>query len=216
MYKLYNVKGWGSMGVQFLLDEMGIVYENVWMTPEQVRDPAFRAISPMGMIPVLGLPDDRAIFESAAIFTYLATAHPDTRMSPRPGTYDFGFYLAWLNYMSTNIYPVTSMGYGGGGYSENDEQAAMIKRKAAEVMLARFSIIEDKLKAEGPYLLGKSFSGLDLYLFMLTIWGMPNESAIHDRFKKITKICIAVRARPKLLASLEAHGVMQVGSYSYT
>ena len=63
MYKLYNVKGWGSMAPHFVLEEMDLAYENVWMTPEQVRQPAFREISPLGLIPALGLDDGRAIFE---------------------------------------------------------------------------------------------------------------------------------------------------------
>ncbi len=215
MYTLHNIKGWGSMGVQFLLDEMGISYSNNWMTPEEVRSPSFRNQSPLGFIPALLLPDGRTLFESAAIFAYLATAHPDTRLSPGPGTYDFGIYLSWLNFMSTNIYPVTNMAYGGGGYSESDEQAVIIKRKAADVMQRNFAVIEDRLNHPGPYMLGKGFSGLDIYLFMLTIWGMPNEAAIHERFKKIAKLCAAVRARPKLQASLEAHGALATGSYAY-
>jgi len=32
MYKLYNVKAWGSMGVHFLLEEMAVPYTNIWMT----------------------------------------------------------------------------------------------------------------------------------------------------------------------------------------
>jgi glutathione S-transferase len=215
MYKLFNVKGWGSMGVQFLLDEMGVSYDSVWMTAEQVRQPDFRKISPLGFIPALELPDGRSLFESAAIFSYLATAHPDVRLAPRPGTYDFGVYLSWLHYMSTNIYPITNMGYGGGGYSESDEQATIIKRKAADVMQAKFEIINSRLKDEGPWILGKSFSGLDLYLFMLTIWGMPSEAETHAKFKKIAKLCDSVRGRPKLQASLAAHGVNVIGSYSY-
>ena len=36
MYKLYNVKAWGSLCVHFLLEEMQVPYTNIWMTPEQV------------------------------------------------------------------------------------------------------------------------------------------------------------------------------------
>ena len=55
MYKLYNVKTWGSLAIHCLLEEMEVPYTNIWMTPEQVREPEFRAISPLGMIPALGL-----------------------------------------------------------------------------------------------------------------------------------------------------------------
>ena len=42
MYKLYNVKAWGSMSVHFLLEEMAVPYTNIWMTPEQVAAPEYR------------------------------------------------------------------------------------------------------------------------------------------------------------------------------
>ena len=44
MYKLYNVKAWGSMSVHFLLEEMAVPYTNIWMTPEQVAAPAPAAV----------------------------------------------------------------------------------------------------------------------------------------------------------------------------
>ena len=103
MYKLYNVKGWGSIAPHFVLEEMGLAYENVWMTPEQVRQPAFREISPLGFIPALGLDDGRAIFESAAIVAFLTVAHPDKGLAPPPGSNDYGVYLARLTFMSSNI-----------------------------------------------------------------------------------------------------------------
>ena len=54
MYKLYNVKAWGSLAIHCLLEEMEVPYTNIWMTPEQVRAPEFREFSPLGMIPALG------------------------------------------------------------------------------------------------------------------------------------------------------------------
>ena len=37
MYKLYNVKTWGSLAIHCMLEEMELPYTNIWMTPEQVR-----------------------------------------------------------------------------------------------------------------------------------------------------------------------------------
>jgi hypothetical protein len=39
MYKLYNVKAWGSISIHCLLEEMEVPYTNIWMTPDQVRAP---------------------------------------------------------------------------------------------------------------------------------------------------------------------------------
>ncbi len=46
MYKLYNIKRWGSIAPHLVLEELGVPYENVWMTPEQLEKPEFRRLSP--------------------------------------------------------------------------------------------------------------------------------------------------------------------------
>ena len=48
---------------------------------------------------------------------------------------------------------------------------------------------------------------------MVSIWGRPSEAALHDRFPAIAKLASAVRARPKLKAVLESHGVFEIGGY---
>ena len=88
MYKLYNVKRWGSISAHLVLEELGVPYQNMWMTAEQVRAPEFREISPLGLIPALGLPDGRAIAESAAIVAFLTDAHPDKGLAPPIGSDD--------------------------------------------------------------------------------------------------------------------------------
>jgi glutathione S-transferase len=203
------------MCVHFLLEEMDVPYQNIWMTPEQVRTPEFRDISPLGLIPALGLADGQSVFESAAIVAFLTATHQDKGLAPPVGTPDHGVFLSWLNYMSANIYPLTNFGYNGGGFGDTPEQAAAIRRKAEAWMQARFGVIETKLKGDGRFMMGDKFSALDVYLFMLTIWGMPSEAKVLENFPAIARICAEMRARPKLKAAIEAHGVMQVGSYSY-
>src|SRR5215469_14512831 len=117
MYKLYNVKAMGSMCVHFLLEEMEVPYTNVWMTMEQVRAPEFRQLSPLGFVPALGLKDGRTLFETAAIMTFLVTAHADKGLSPPPGSDDFGEFLAWLQLMNSNLYRALSMAFHGDFYA---------------------------------------------------------------------------------------------------
>ena len=73
--------------------------------------------------------------------------------------------------------------------------------------------LDRRLQDEGPWLMGDSYSALDSYAFMLSLWGRPTEAAVHEKFPRVAKLAGAVRARPKLKAALEAHGVMQVGGY---
>jgi glutathione S-transferase len=197
MYKLYNVKRWGSMGVHLLLEELGVPYQNIWMTPEQAKAPEFKELSPLGMIPAMGLPDGRTMIESAAMVSFLVTAHPEKGMAPPAGTSDSGMFFSWLHFMSTNIYRQVDL------WSEGDPNLHNL-----------LAIAESHLKEDGPFMMGEDFSALDIYLFMLTIWGKPTEQAVLDMFPAIASVCMEMRQRPKLKAALEVHGVIKVGAYA--
>jgi glutathione S-transferase len=209
MYKLYNVKAWGSMSVHFLLEEMAVPYTNIWMTPEQVAAPEFRELSPLGYIPALGLDDGSTLFESAAIVSFLVTAHPDKGVAPQPGSNEFGGFLSWLHFMSTNLYVAISMGDMGNFYARNSTEEAFLAEKSIEKCNELWAILAKRLQSEGPWLMGENFSALDLYAFMLCCWSKPRETVLHGEFPAIAKFAQAVRARPKLKAALEAHGVME-------
>jgi glutathione S-transferase len=209
MYKLYNVKAGGSMCVHFLLEEMDVPYTNIWMTKEQVRAPEFLEISPLGFIPALGLDDGSTLFESAAIVSFLVTAHPDKGMAPQTGSAEYGEFLSWLHFMSTNLYPAINMHEPGNFYARNETEGAFIRERAIEECHRLWAIIEARLQAEGPWLMGKTASALDIYAFMLSLWNKPKESLLLEKFPAVAKLVVAVRARPKLKAALEAHGVME-------
>ncbi len=200
MYKLYNVKCWGSLAVHLVLEELGAPYENVWMTPDQVKAPEFKRISPLGLIPALGLADGRTMIESAAMVSFLTTAHPGKGMGPQPGTPDHGMFLSWLHFMSTNMYASVDLAAGGDAWG-------------LEKLNREYGIVNSHLAESGPFMMGANCSALDLYLFMLAIWGKPSEQTILDAYPAVAKVCSHVRQRPKLANALEAHGVMQVGAY---
>ena len=213
MYKLYNVKTWGSLAIHCLLEELEAPYTNIWMTREQVREPEFRAISPIGMIPVLGLADGRTLYESAAIVSFLVAAHPDKHMSPALGSADYGEFMTLLHLMSTEIYAFGNVGILVDEFVVGDAERQTMRTKISQKVDGYWKIIEERLAASGPWLMGRDFSALDLYAFMLSIWGPPNEQGLHDKYPAIAKLAAAVRARPKLKAVLESHGVMEPGGY---
>jgi glutathione S-transferase len=213
MYKLYNVKAWGSLGPHCVLEELEVPFQNVWLTPEQVRAPEFREINPLGFIPVLGLPDGHNVIESAAIISYLTVAHPEKSLSPKPGSLEHAMFLSLLHFMSTNIYPALSLTYGNSGLAMSEAHDAFIVERSIARSHELFGLVEEILRKEGPWLLGETFSALDSYLFMLTLWAKPNEADLLQRFPNIARLVGAIRQRPKLKAVLEAHGVLHVGGY---
>ena len=212
MYKLYNVRRWGSMAPHFVLEELGVPYQNIWMTPEQVRSDEFKRLSPLGFVPALGLDDGRVIIESMAIVAFLTEANPNRGMSPRPGSDDAAVYLSVLAFMSSNIYAVLNFAEFSENYTSEPGAQQGIREKASLSYHRVFDILDTRLAMEGPFLLGETFSAADLYLFMLTIWAKPSERALLDRCPAIARLCDDVRRRPRLKAALEAHGVMKPAS----
>lgn len=213
MYKLYNVKTWGSLAIHLLLEELEVPYTNIWMTPEQVTKPDFRELSPLGQIPVLGLKDGSTLFESAALVAFLVTAHPDKQLSPPVGSDDFGEFLSWLHFLSVNVYGAFSLVYDDNLLTDDPALRAALAAAATARLDRLWTILERRLGKEGPWLMGAQFSALDPYAFMLTLWAKPSEPALHQRYPRIARHARDVRARPKLKAALEAHGVMHPGGY---
>jgi glutathione S-transferase len=210
MYKLYNVKRWGSMAPHFVLEELGVPYQNIWMTPEQVRTEGFRRLSPLGFVPALGLDDGRTIIESMAIVAFLTDAHSDRKLAPKPGTDDGAAYLSSLAFISSNIYAMINFAEFSADYSADPGVQKEIRKRAESDYHHAFDIIDSRLGKEGPFVLGEEFSAADLYLFTMTIWAKPSESSLLARCGSIAKVSEHVRGRPKLKAALEAHGVMKV------
>lgn len=213
MYKLYNVKAWGSISIHCMLEEMELPYTNIWMTAEQVKAPEFLEVNPLGQIPALGLDDGRSLYESAAIVTFLLAAHPEKNLAPPPGSADFGEFMSLLHLMSTEIYPATNIALSPGTYAETAAQEAFIIKTATARADRYWALLEARLAWEGPWLMGPEFSALDLYAFMLSLWARPTETGFHGRFPAIARLAAAVRSRPKLKAALESHGALEPGGY---
>jgi glutathione S-transferase len=210
MYKLYNVRRWGSMAPHFVLEELSVPYQNIWLTPEQVRSPEFREVSPLGFIPALGLDDGRVIVESMAIIAYLTEAHSGHRLAPQPGTSDNAVYLSTLAFIAFNIYAMMNFAEFAADYSDDPAVQNQIRSAAENSYQRTFDILNARLEEEGPFLLGEEFSAADLYLFSMTVWAKPSERALHERCQAIARLCQHVRGRPKLEAALKSHDVMQV------
>ena len=213
MYKLYNVKCWGSLAIHCLLEEMEVPYTNIWMTPEQVRESGFRAISPLGEIPALGLADGRTLFESGAIVSFLIAAHPEKHLSPALGSDDYGEFMSLLFFMSIEIYGLGSFAYSGVSLALDEAARDSLQAKVEERVEGYWHLLEKRLVSAGPWLMGRDFSAIDIYGFMLTLWASPSEEALHGKFPALAKLATAVRARPKLKAVLESHGVLKPGGY---
>jgi glutathione S-transferase len=174
------LKLWGrfsSINVQkvaWTLDELGLAHEHVDAGGAFgiVDTPAYRALNPNGLVPVL---EDSGfvLWESNAIVRYLATKHAGGSLWPSDlrGRADAD---RWMEWQSATANPVMRDAFAGLIRTPPDQRdAGAIARSAArfEAMAA----ILDTVLAETPYLAGEAFTVADIPAgLMIHRWlGLP-------------------------------------------
>jgi glutathione S-transferase len=168
----------------------------------------------LGLVPALGLDNDQIIVESAAIVAFLTEADCEHRLAPEPGTNASALYLSALAFMSSNIYSIMKVAELSVVLTSDLTVQKQIRSRAERDYHKTFDLINARLAANGPFLLGEQYSAADIYLFMLTIWAKPSEQVLLERCKSIARISGYVRTRPILKAALEVHGVSRVSELS--
>ncbi|WP_342117824.1 glutathione S-transferase family protein [Pseudoduganella sp. OTU4001] len=195
MYTLYYGRGAASLAIHAALKEIGVPYELVAVDLEagQQRSPEYLRINPQGKVPTLII-DGRAFHESAALMLMLAERHPQSNLAPAAGSLARAEWYELAVTMANNLggnfrlwfYPSDI------GSSEGDTAVRSAIQQRIESMWAT---LDARLADNGPYLLGESFSGVDLMLTMYMRWSrnMPRPATDWPALKKYADM---MRARP--------------------
>jgi glutathione S-transferase len=206
MYTLYYSPGTASMVVHLALLEIGVPHELRLVDVEAgaQRDPAYLKLNPRGVVPTLVI-DGRPLSESAALLLMLAERHPEAGLAPAPGSPERDTWLQWIVYLSNTLmstyrfwfYPAEL-----GAAEHTAEVRAALQRKIEGV----WDLLDAQLAANGPYLLGREFSGADLLLAMLMRWSrnMPRPATEWPALKRLADL---MRARPSWQKLYEIEGL---------
>jgi glutathione S-transferase/GST-like protein len=198
MYKLFWAKSMGSMVAEVLFEEIGAEYERVPidMDKEENRSAEFLAINPLGQIPTLVLPDGAVMTESAAMVLQITDRHPEAKLAPPAGSPEGARFQRWLLFMATTIYPAEQRLFYADRITTDASAVAGIEACARTDMDSYFAILNDALDP-GPYLLGESFSAVDVYLWMFVKWH-PDAAKLFADNPRIARLVELVEARPSV------------------
>ena len=167
--------------VRWMLEECGADYKVIGVPfGAAMKAPEYRAINPLGKVPAL---KDGAtvITETAAIITHLADRFPDRKLIPAPGSEARGAYYRWLFFAVHLEYGAMDVWRG---VKNNEEQQISVGygdfNEAVELLRSQLN---------RPYLVGDSFTALDLYYSGLLAWLMrtqllPNEAPFSDYMQR--------------------------------
>ena len=168
MIKLYGVPRSRAMRCLWMLEELGLPYENVKtdFATGATREPVYLRINPNGHIPALD-DDGVVLWESMAINLYLARKY-DKGLWPRTLA-DEGRALQWSFWVMTEAEePVITALLHRRVFPEAQRSAA--KAADAGERFKRPLAVLDGALAGTPYLLGDVFTVADLNVASVLAW----------------------------------------------
>ena len=163
-----------SMIPHIVLEELGVPYERVLVdrTRNEHKAPAYLALNPNGLIPVL-TDGDLVLYESAAIVLHLCDTHPQAGLAPQVGSTARAHFYKWLAWCSSTLQPaLIACFYPERWVDEgNAEGARQVKQHAQAKTVGLLDQVEAQLQSHGgPWMLGAGYSALDAYVFTLCRW----------------------------------------------
>jgi glutathione S-transferase/GST-like protein len=205
MYKLYWSQGSGAMTPQALFEEIGAKYEKIVIDieKEEHKSDEFLSVNPMGQIPALVLPDGTLMTETAAMLLHIVDRHPEAKLAPPAGSSERARFLRWLFFLASSVYPTVLRVYYSGRHSTDPNAAEGIRAAAEADLDDQFKILDDALDP-GPYLLGETFSAVDILFWMLIQWH-PDPERLFDEAPRVKQITGLVQARPAVARTWREH-----------
>jgi len=206
MYTLYYAPGTASMVVHLALLEIGAPYrlELVDLDAKAQRRPEYLRLNAGGTVPTL-IVDGRPLSESAAMLIVLADRHPEKKLAPSAGTPERDAWYQWVVYLSNPLAATFRFWFYpqdlGAPEHAPDVRAALQRR-----IESSWDRLDAHLAAHGPYMLGREFSGVDLFATMLMRWSrrMPRPATEWPAIKRQADL---IRARPSWKRLYEIEGL---------
>ena len=168
MYKLYWRERTGAFAPAAVMAELGIPHESIHLDEDARKSDWYRELHPMAQIPLLVLPDGRAMTESGAIALYLAESQTESGLAPTPGDPIRPAFLSWLSFAQVNLYETELRHSYAERYTSDPAGVPGVRQAAAERTDKLWTMTAEAI--QGPFFFGERFTILDIYLAMLAAW----------------------------------------------
>lgn len=173
------------------LTEKGVAHERIYIDLT-AKPEWFKAISPLGKVPLLIVDEGTALFESAVICEYLEEAAPGARLHPEDPV-ERARHRAWIEFASATLGSVAGL------YAA--PEAETFDQKRAD-LAAKMAWLEGALGA-GPHFAGERFSLVDaafgsVFRYFDVFDAMLPPLGIFDAAPKVRAWRTALAARPSV------------------
>jgi glutathione S-transferase len=201
MHKLYYVPGTCALCPHIVLHEAGVSFTSEKVNPKDKTTESgqdYNSINPKGYVPALVMNNGQLLTEVAVIVQYIADLVPNKKLAPLAGTIERYRLQEWLNFISSEIHK---------GYSPlfNPRLSEETKTVFKERLTGRLNIAAKALAGK-DYLMGKTFTVADAYLYTVLRWSprfgfdLAPWPALKDYMERIA-------ARPAVKAAMAEEGL---------
>jgi len=201
--KLYYAPGACSLSPHIVSREAGIPVE---LQKVSTKDKTMEGggdywqVNGKGYVPALKMDDGQVLTEGPAIVQYLADKKPESGLAPKNGTPERYRLQEWLNFITAEIHK----GFSPLFRPNTPEEYKTISK---ENLSKRFDWL-DKQLAGKDYLMGKTFTVADAYLFVVLGWTKPTNIDL-SRWPNLAAYHARVAARPKVKEAMVAEGLIK-------
>ena len=168
--KFYHSTATCSTATHIVLTEAKVNFSPVevsWKRNVKVEELA--KVNPLGSVPALELDDGRVLTQNAAIFEYIADAHPEARLLPPPGTWERAQAMSWISFASADLHKAFFPIIGANRMTKVEAAHNDLRAFARDNVKKYLAHIDQQLNGKN-YILGKEFSAPDAYLFVVIGW----------------------------------------------
>ena len=212
--RLYWSPDSANLVVRMALHDLDLPYEAVL-----VDRPAgahhrqdYLDLNPQGLLPVLVVAEqDAPLFETAAILLYLADR--EGRLAPAEPAAR-GRFLKWLFFLSNTLHADLRILFYAEGYTVEPAGVAALRAGVRRRIDGHLVLLDRAIAASGgPWLLGPTYSVLDLYLAACVRWAQlypPGEALPVGSIRPLAALAgllETLAARPAILAACAEEGI---------
>jgi glutathione S-transferase len=215
MITLHYNPGSASFACHVLLNELGLPFTlaRVDRDNNAHKQPAYLALNPNGLIPVLQ-DGDLVLYETVAILMHLADTHPNAGLIPPLGTPERAQFYKWAVWL-TNTLQATLMHYfyPQRMVAEGNEAGAAQVKAAAEAkvgtLLAQLDAQLANQAERGPWFFGSTYTAVDIMAFMLCRWTRNFASRPAREYPHIRPFLERVYERPAVQKAFATEGLTE-------
>ncbi len=198
--KLYYLPGACPLASHIALEWIGKPYETQEVSREEIKQPAYLALNPLGAVPVL-VDGDFVLTQSAAILEYLAELSPEAGLMPDTPR-ERAEVRRWLGLCNADLHRTFGNIFAVKSLASTEQFQEELVSKSSAKLVQLFGVADQQL--QGKEWVAGTRSVVDPYLYTLLRWAkgknidignMRNLQAFYERMEADAGVQAALRAQ---------------------